>query len=75
MMLVCSASALDVMAAAYYFASRKESFRLSLYSTHLLVGDFVVALVAAVYTLRSVVLRSLSFGGFCVKLCAVSKLD
>ena len=67
-MLVWSASALDVMAAAYYFASRRESSRLLLYSTHWLVGDFVVALVAAVSALRSVVLRSLLFCEFCVKL-------
>ena len=75
MILVRSASALDVMAAACSFASGRESSRLSLYSTHLLVGDFVVVLVAAVSALSSVVLRSLPFGRFCVKLCAVSKLE
>ena len=74
-MLVWSASSLEVMAAAYYSASRRESSRLSLYSTHWLVGDFVVALVAAVSALRSVVLCSLPFCGFFVKLFAVSKLD
>ena len=74
-MIVCSASALDVMAEAYFLASRRESSRLSLYSTHWLVGDFVVALVAAVFALRSVVLHSLPFCGFCVKLFSVSKLD
>ena len=74
MMLVWSASALDVMTVAYSFASRRESSRLLMYSTHWLVGNFVVALVAAVSALHSVVLRSLSFGGFCVKMCAVSKL-
>ena len=74
-MLFCSASALDVMAEAYYFASRRESSRMSLYSTHWLVGDYVDALVADVSALRSVVLCSRTFGGFCVKLCAVSKLE
>ena len=68
-------SALDVMAAAYSFASRREYYKLSLYSTHWLVGNFFVALVAAVSAMRSVVLRLLPFGGFFVKLCAVSKLD
>ena len=75
MMIVFSASALDVMAAAYYFALRRESSRLLLYSTHWLVGYFVVALVDAVSTLHSVVMHSLPFCGFFVKLCAVSKLD
>ena len=75
MMLVWSASAFDVMAAAYYFALRRESSRLSLYSTHWLVGDSVVALVAGVSALRSAVLRSLPFCGLCVKLCTISKLD
>ena len=75
MMLVWSASALDVMAAAYSFASRRESSWLSLYSTHWLVGDVVVTLVDSMSALHSVVLRSLPFGRFCVKLCAVSKLD
>ena len=74
-MLVWSASALDVMAAAYYLASSRESFRLSLYSTHWLVGDCFVALVAAVSVLRSVVLHPLLLCGFFVKLFVVSKLD
>ena len=74
-MLVWSASALDVMAEAYFLASRRESSRLSLYSTHWLVDDFVVALVAAVSVLHSVVLLSLPFFGFSVKLFSVSKLD
>ena len=74
-MPVWSASALDVMAAEYYFASRSESSRLLLYCTHWLVVDFVVALVAAVSALRSVMMCSLPFCGFCVKLCNVSKLD
>ena len=75
MMLVWSASALDVMAAAYSLASRRESSRLSLYSTHWLVGDYVFALVADVSVLRSVMLRSLTFCVFCVKLFDVSNLD
>ena len=75
MMLVWSSSALDVMATEYYFASRREYSRLLLYSTHWLVGDFVVALVAGVSALHSDVLRSLPFCGFFVKLCAVSKLE
>ena len=75
MMLVWFASAFDVMAAAYSFASRREYSRLSLYSTHWLVGNFVFPLVAGVYALGSSVLLSLPFCGFCVKLCAVSKLD
>ena len=75
MMLVWSASAFDVIAAVYSFALRRESSRLSLYSTHWLVGDFVVALVDGVSALRSAVLCSLSLCGFCVKRCAVSKLD
>ena len=75
MMLVLSAFVLDVMAAAYSFDSRRESSRMSLYSTHWLIGDFFIALVAAVSALRSVVLRSLPFCGFFVKLCDVSKLD
>ena len=59
MMLVWSASAFDVMAVAYSFASRRGSTRLLLYYTHWLVGYFVVALVAGVSALRSAVLRSL----------------
>ena len=51
-MLVWSDSALDVMAAAYSLASRRESSRLSLYSTHWLVEYFVVALVAALSVLH-----------------------
>ena len=75
MMLVWSASIFDVMAAAYYLASRRESSRLSLYSTHWLVGYFVVALVASVSVLRSAMLSSMPCHRFYVTLFDVSNLE
>ena len=75
MMLVWSASDLDMMAATYSLALRRESSRLSLYYTHLLVGVLVVALVADVSVLRSSILRSLPFREFFVKLFDVSNLE